>query len=80
MTQHEEGRMAEKEPYKLMNSCECKSCGAQIEIAFYLKRGDMVYCKECEEAYIVCSSNPTTIQHQKERQLATPWLDGSYFI
>ncbi|AGF77174.1 hypothetical protein UWK_00593 [Desulfocapsa sulfexigens DSM 10523] len=72
--------MREREPDEVMDWCECKNCGAHVEVASYLKRGNMVYCKECEEAYIISSRNPTTIQVQKERQLGTPWLDGSYFI
>ena len=61
-------------------SCECAFCSATVRIAFYLSQGDLVYCEECGEAYIVSNCSPLRLQQTSERQMDTPWLDGSYFI
>ncbi len=65
---------------RISSSCECVFCGANIKIALFLGRGDLVYCVECGEAYILSSLFPPRLQPQAERQIGTPWLDGSRFI
>ena len=64
----------------IFSNCECSFCGATVGIAFYLSQGNLVYCKECGEAYIITSRYPLRLQHTTERKMDTPWLDGSFFI
>ena len=39
----------------------CHVCYEDIAIEFYLERGDVVYCQECDSEYILKSKNPTRI-------------------
>lgn len=64
----------------ISSSCECTFCGATVRIAFYLNQGNLVYCEECGEAYIIANRYPLRLQLIEERQMNTPWLDGCHFI
>lgn len=78
--EHEDKIMGEGLREGISSNCECAACGASIRVAFHLGRGDMVYCEECQEPYIIENRYPVILQVLAERQLGTPWLDGSFFI
>ena len=71
--------MGEREREGGSSCCECDFCGADIKVAFYLEQGDLVYCQECLEAYIVVNRYPVRLLPQAKRQLQNPWQDGFAF-
>jgi hypothetical protein len=64
----------------ISSNCECACCCATLSIAFFMSQGDLAYCEECGGAYIIASRYPLKLQPSRERQMNTPWLDGSSFI
>ena len=64
----------------ISSNCECTFCGATLRIALFLNQGDLAYCEECEEAYIIATRYPLRLQPLTERKMETPWLDGSSFL
>ncbi len=47
---------------------ECEVCEEEITIEYFMDRGDLITCEECDSNYILKSRNPIILSLQEEEE------------
>ncbi len=58
-----------------MKTVKCPSCNAKIRIDKYTERGDILYCDECEEEFVIVSLRPVKLQPVTEDDYDDDYYD-----
>jgi alpha-aminoadipate carrier protein LysW len=54
--------MATKDQKKVVNKCDCPECGANLDIADDVEKGDILECTECGMELKVIYVNPVRVE------------------